>query len=170
MNSENHNRLSRAKVSEYESFEFLPSLSLRGAERRSNLMFIEWLCHCFVGLRPPRNDKWGVFQRLWYPSKKLRPWILVGIANGDMLLLVSIHCPKIFPFVQHLTLIISIITISLTRWWVVTDLLKFFEKCADNRIKLTRYCDARIESILLDVNVIRITGSSWWLSPSWTRS
>jgi hypothetical protein len=29
------------------------------------------------------------------------------------------------------------------------------------RLKLARYCDARIESILLDVNVKRNTGSSW---------
>jgi hypothetical protein len=42
-----------------------------------------------------------------------------------------------------------------------TTLLKFFGKGDDSRIKLTIYCDARIESILLDVNVKRITGSLW---------
>jgi len=26
-------------------------------------LFIEWLWDCFVGLWPPRNDKWHVFQR-----------------------------------------------------------------------------------------------------------
>jgi hypothetical protein len=29
------------------------------------------------------------------------------------------------------------------------------------RVKLARYCDVRIESILLDVNKKRILGSSW---------
>jgi len=47
---------------------------------------------------------------------------------------------------------------------------KFFVKYTDNRIKSTRYCDARIESILLDVNEKMITGSSWWLPPLETGS
>ncbi|MCX5830913.1 MAG: hypothetical protein NT140_03325 [Deltaproteobacteria bacterium] len=39
--------------------------------------------------------------------------------------------------------------------------LMFFEEYADNGIKQARLCDARIESILLDVNEKRRTRSSW---------
>ena len=37
--------------------------------------------------------------------------------------------------------------------------LKFFGRFADNSIKRTRFCDVRIESILLDVNENVSTGS-----------
>ena len=41
-----------------------------------------------------------------------------------------------------------------------TVILKLFGKYVDNKNQ-TRCCDARIESILLDVNERMITGSSW---------
>ena len=41
-----------------------------------------------------------------------------------------------------------------------TVILKLFGKYVDNKNQ-TRCCDARIESILLDVNEKRSVGSSW---------